>query len=576
MAERKNIILIDGHALAFREYYALERTGMRTASGMPTWGVFGFFKSIFDLLKSPKIKVDAIVVAFDVSHHTFRTEAYSEYKANREKMPDDMSTQMGLIYEGLDAFDIPIYQMEGYEADDVIGTISKKAVELGHKVYIMTGDKDSFQLVDKESNVTVIIPSKGEMNEYTWDKIYEKMEVYPDQIVDFKALSGDQSDNIPGVFRIGKKTAIKWLNEYGSLNGIFENINTMPETSSKGYLIAGKDTAYKCQYLATIIRDLDIDFDFDKACITLPDINKVTKFLTKMQFFSYLKNIKNILDLFNKANENCSQISLTTPQEGQLGLFDENEPQLTEQEIYPKEKINVADIKTDTDYDLMYNKIKSNGNMFCVIEAETENILKQKIKSITLATGDVKIAENGRALIQFNETHKADVFYISFDEVKEFYLPEKIKELFADENISKFVIDSKRDYNILKANGIEFNGVKFDAILASYLEKPSANHDIDVQGLQYLNIIPTKDLSLNETMADKLGVADDTTEINKAMRKIWILIELLKYRGENLSDTNLYLLKTMELPLAKVLADMEFTGVFLNIDSLNELNEFFY
>ena len=156
MGNEKTLILIDGHALAFRQYYALERTNMKTTDGTPSWAVYGFFKSIFDLLKNKNLNPDAIAVAFDVSHHTFRVDRYPEYKSNRSSMPDPMKVQMALIYEGLKAFNIPIYTKEGFEADDVIGTISKKACELGHKVLILTGDQDAFQLVDKDGCVKVV------------------------------------------------------------------------------------------------------------------------------------------------------------------------------------------------------------------------------------------------------------------------------------------------------------------------------------------------------------------------------------------------------------------------------------
>mgnify|MGYP001548863997 FL=1 len=187
MENSKTLILIDGHALAFRQYYALERTNMKTSSGTPSWAVYGFFKAIFDLLKNPDLKADAIAVAFDVSHHTFRTEKYADYKCNRVAMPDPMRTQMDIIYEGLKAFSIPIYTKEGFEADDVIGTISQEACKLGHKVLILTGDQDAFQLSDRDGCVKVIIPGKGELVEYNWDKNYEKLGVYPNQVIDYKA-----------------------------------------------------------------------------------------------------------------------------------------------------------------------------------------------------------------------------------------------------------------------------------------------------------------------------------------------------------------------------------------------------
>ena len=175
MSGKKTLVLIDGHALAFRQYYALERTGMKNSENQPTWAVYGFFKAIFDLLA--RIKPDFIAVTFDVGRQTFRVEKYEEYKANREAMPDTLRSQIGVIVEGLKAFDIPIYTKEGYEADDVIGTISRIASEAGNHTLILTGDQDSFQLIDKEGMVKVLIPSKGELIEYNWDKVYEKLGV---------------------------------------------------------------------------------------------------------------------------------------------------------------------------------------------------------------------------------------------------------------------------------------------------------------------------------------------------------------------------------------------------------------
>ena len=184
MENKKTLILIDGHALAFRQYYALERTAMKNSENQPTWAVYGFFKAIFDLLA--RIKPDFIAVTFDVGRQTFRVEKYEEYKANREAMPDTLRCQIATIVEGLQAFDIPIYTKEGYEADDVIGTISCRAANEGHRTLILTGDQDSFQLIDREGCVKVLIPSKGELVEYDWDKVYEKLGVYPNQVIDYK------------------------------------------------------------------------------------------------------------------------------------------------------------------------------------------------------------------------------------------------------------------------------------------------------------------------------------------------------------------------------------------------------
>src|SRR3989339_52682 len=167
--ESKTLILIDGHALAYRCFFALERTRMQTTDNTPTWAVYGFLKSLFDLLKN--VKPDAIAVSFDKGRDTFRLKEYPLYKANRQSMPDSLGVQLGLIIEGVKTLDIPIYQISGFEADDVIGTITKKASELGHKTLILTGDQDSFQLISSEASVSVLIPSKGELIEFDRNKV---------------------------------------------------------------------------------------------------------------------------------------------------------------------------------------------------------------------------------------------------------------------------------------------------------------------------------------------------------------------------------------------------------------------
>ena len=288
----KTLVLIDGHALAFRQYYALERSGMKNSKNQPTWAVYGFFKAIFDLLS--KIKPDSIAVTFDVSHHTFRTELFEDYKANRETMPDSLQTQMEFICKGLNAFDIPIYTKEGFEADDLIGTISARASERCDKTLILTGDQDAFQLVDKDGFVKVLIPSQGELKEYGWTQVFDKLGVYPNQVVDYKALRGDTSDNIPGIRGIGPKTAQQLLEKYGNLEGVLEDCDNIEKKSIKEKICAEKDIAILSKQLATIIRDVDIEFDFEKASIILPDINKVSEFLREMQFYSFIKGINKI------------------------------------------------------------------------------------------------------------------------------------------------------------------------------------------------------------------------------------------------------------------------------------------
>lgn len=574
MEKKKNLILIDGHALAFRQYFALERTGMRTSTGVPSWAVFGFFKALFDLLKNRELEPDAIAVTFDVSHHTFRTAEYSEYKANREKMPDDLQVQMGLIYEGLKAFSIPIYQKEGFEADDVIGTISKKACELGHKVYILTGDQDSFQLVDTQGCIKVIIPSKGELVEYDWDKVYEKLGVYPNQVIDYKALRGDTSDNIPGIRGIGEKTAQRLLASYGDLDNIYENVENIKEKAIKEKIRTGKDIAYLSRFLATIVRDVDVDFDFDKACINLPALSSVTDFLTKMQFFSFLKNIKNILAMFNK-----TEPSSLKQEDSQLGLFEEKEK---EEIVRTQDYVVEHEIITVEDFIAMEEQIRQKGAFFFTSSSTVENLLKQKIDYLAIGIANVNLKNDKRISLELGGVNKADVYYIPLNLRYNLSLDSPggifshIKSLFEDEKLAKFTIDSKKEYNSFRSNGIMLTNIMFDAVLASYVDNPSNNHDLDVQALQCLNISPIDEMNVNNNVRTvQLGLLlEDEEDSSKAYRNIWLLMELMKFRLESFNDSCWKLLQEMEIPLAKVLADMEYVGVSLDISCLNDLTEF--
>ena len=545
----KNLILIDGHALAFREYYALERTGMKTATGTPTWAVYGFFKAIFDLLKNENLNPDAIAVTFDVSHHTFRTEAYTEYKANREKMPDEMQIQMGLIYEGLKAFNIPIYQKEGFEADDVIGTISKKACELGHKVLILTGDQDSFQLVDEAGCVKVILPYKGELLEYTWDKVYEKWGVYPSQVIDYKALRGDTSDNIPGIKGIGEKTAQKLLERFGNLDNIYAKVEEIKEKSVKEKIINGKDSAYMSQHLATIIRDVDIDFDFDKACIALPDVNEVTDFLTKMQFYTFIKNIKTILSHFNKTGSPCVEAQV-------LPKIKIEEKKLSEDLVIDK------NVPSDSEISEILEKIKSNGFFFFDLSIDFQNVLKQNIFEISLGVCEGKKLENNRYEFVIDKENLANTYRIDGSKLQ------LLKSVFEDKTLAKFTVDCKRDFSALMANCIELKNVVFDATLASYVENSTNSHAIEIQALQCLNISNLE--TPNAPM--QLGLLGLDTAENR-VNNVWLSIQLAIFRMSKMNDTNWNLMSELEIPLAQILAEMEFSGVYVEREALKDFTE---
>lgn len=579
MGNEKTLILIDGHALAFRQYFALERTNMKTTDGTPTWAVYGFFKAIFDLLKNANLKADAIAVAFDVSHHTFRTERYPDYKNNREAMPDNMRLQMGLIYEGLKAFNIPIYTKEGYEADDVIGTISKKACELGHKVLILTGDQDAFQLVDKEGCVKVILPSKGELIEYNWDTIHDKLGVYPDQVIDYKALRGDSSDCIPGVKGIGEKMAQKLLSRYYTLEEVLEHCEEIPEKALKAKLCAGKEDALLSQYLATIVRDLDINFDFDNTVVELPDIKKVTEFLKQMQFYSYIKNINEILTSFNKeAVIIHSDIPAPVANNGQLqlGIF----TQAVQAEINKSALDYSQKLITDsTDFENLITAVENQSVITFEIKANVRSAIDNIIIGITIGYNKGITIADGK--LQTTKDDTSEIFYIPLqhttlkNQLNTAEVLEKLKPVFENPDIKKITYDSKIEYNILRTHGISLDGIAFDVQLASYIKNPSRKHDLEIQSIEHLEhaISEYAPFEKDKKKRIKLENADINNVLSHAADEIATITELTKFWLKNLDESELKVLYDIEIPIAKVLADMEFTGVSVNTNYLGQLSK---
>ena len=584
MSKSKTLILIDGHALAFRQYYALEKSNMQTKDNVPTWAVFGFFKAIFDLLKNKDINADAIAVAFDVSHHTFRTEKYEDYKANREAMPDNMQVQMELIYEGLKAFNIPIYTKEGFEADDVIGTISKKACELGHKVLILTGDQDAFQLIRKDGCIRVIIPFKGELLDYDWDKVYEKLGVYPDQVIDYKALRGDSSDNIPGIRGIGVKSATSLLSEFKTVDNVLANIDNISSKSIREKIREGIEQAKLSKYLATIVTDVDLDFDFDKTNIELPNIANVTEFLRKMQFYSFLKNIEIILKSFNKGkspknidlSDKSGYIENIEPvaPNGQLGLFTQS--------------IQAEINKSDFGYGLhivqdsysFENMIKdlSKQNVFAFKSFYSiKNAVNFQLYGICFGiNSDFKYGN--RKLNILEENSIAKVYFIplnmnSNEGLKIDYVISNLKNIMEDNKIKKLVHDTKSECNIFRNYGVNISGIVFDTMLASYIKNSSSSNDLDIQCMERIeHILPTIVSASKQSLFVVAGL-DDVKDY--CAEVVTGLFKLTKYWLNNLDEPEYNLLQNIEIPLGYVLSDMELNGVCIDREYLKYLTQQF-
>ena len=514
--DKKTLILIDGHALAFRMFFALERTNMQTTDHQPTWAIYGFFKAIFDLLSSSSkggknIKPNSIAVAFDVSRHTFRLEKYENYKANRQTMPDTLRSQLGLIMEGLGALNIPICTKEGFEGDDIIGTIASRAKEMGHDTYILTGDKDSFQLVDKEGQIKVLIPQKGVLNSYDWEQVKENLGVEPAQVVDYKALCGDTSDNIPGVKGIGAKTAVWLLEEYKDLDNIYKNIENITKKAIKEKLAEQKEMAYLSQFLATIKKDVDIDFDFSKTCLEIPDKQAVSDFFQKVQFYSFVKNLDKLLNPFVTScdDNNAKEETFVKIQEDntniQLGLFSAAEENREE---------DVIKITQEDEARKFLENIKE-GEVIAL-----SAILPSMPNSLFVAHN------NSCALLRKDDP--------------------LVSKVLDNENIKKVIYDIKSELNYINPKG-----VIEDVMLSSYIKDSSRKHDLISQIQNYLNFMP------------------DENDGYKLTRN---LLKLHEFYKNSLNEKEKKLTSEVELPLAYVLKDIEDTGVCLDIGYLKTLS----
>ncbi len=280
--KRKTLFLLDGNSLTHRAFYALPP--MNAADGTPTNAAFGFTRMFLKLIKDEN--PDFLAVAFDLKAPTFRHKEFDAYKGTRKKTPDELVPQFDIIKEILRAFDIPIYSIEGYEADDILGTMAKAGEKQGHQVTIVTGDRDALQLVSE--NIRIMYNKKGitDIEDYTLENVREKYGIEPIQLIDVKALMGDKSDNIPGVPGIGEKTAVSLIQEFHNVEEVLDNIDKVKGNKRKEVLTNHMEDAILSKRLATIMIDVPIEFDFDKCEMNEPDSTKVVDVFKKLNFRS--------------------------------------------------------------------------------------------------------------------------------------------------------------------------------------------------------------------------------------------------------------------------------------------------
>ncbi len=596
------LVLIDGHALYHRSFHAFPEE-ISTSRGEPTNAVFGFTRMLLDVLRM--IQPEYLAVTFDRPTPTFRHVAYGPYKAHRPPLPEGLRAQFPRVREVIAAFNIPIYEIDGFEADDLLGTLSLQAKQhLVHSV-IATGDLDTLQLIDEWVRVTFArSPRRGEFEYFDRDAVIARYGFEPRQLVDYKALVGDTSDNIPGVPGIGAKTATKLIQQYGSLEAILAHLDELPPRI-KPVLAEHADLARECKYLATIVRDVPVTLDLEGARSLRYDPDKILRLFRELEFHTLVDKLPRAADLPPqtemvsanpaepaKAVASRTESTLAEDHDQQLSLFSTEElEQLAEQDtnipqislISRREEVDLSSPAT----------LPGSTSTLIVDRLETLNVLVRSLQASSIFSFDLEtdtVDEMRAEIVGISCSMGAgEAYYIpightgtpdgtrSDPQLSESTVLDALRPVLTDENIHKVGHNAKYDMMVLARHGIDLKGLSFDTMVAAYLLNPGRrNLGLKELAFEQLGVImsPISDLigtgKRQITMAevpirpaaDYAGADADMTL--RLMRRLEPLL------GEAALSA---LMSDVEVPLIPVLESMELAGILVDADFLKRMGQ---
>ncbi len=562
------LYLLDGHALAYRTYFAISGSTserLQTQSGEPTAGIFGFASVILRLLE--RERPEYLAVTFD-GGHSFRDQIYAEYKATRAKMPEDLRPQMGRIRQLIDAFKFPRIELEGYEADDILGTLARQAVEMGFGVKIITGDRDLLQLVDDRIVVNLAGNKLADAKDYTDKDVFEHLGVRPDQVVDYKALVGDKSDNIPGVAGIGEKTACTLLEKYGTLDEVYNHLDEQSK-GVKTRLEAGRENAYLSRQLATILTDLKVTLDLDSARVDLTDIAEVDALFREMEFRSLQTRLRNLPYAFSglqpelvpAAGPGAQTAAPVISSGGQLSLFGEDTTRIG---IVPSYQIDVKVVDTPEALQALVSALAEAETISFDTETTSTDPLRADLVGISLA-----VREGEGYYIPVGHTTGEQQLALK-------QVIDAIQPAMTDPHKRKVGQNLKYDCLMLERNGLKVTPLSFDTMLAEWLRDPaSRNLGLKEMAEHYLDIAMTHIQELigrgktQRTMAE-VPVMDAAPYAAADAEVVLKLLPILEKKMDEVSATRLFY--DIEMPLIDVLADMEREGIGLDVPFLQSMS----
>ncbi len=586
MSSIPKLLLIDGHSLAFRAYFAYAKGrdgGLRTSTGIPTSVSYGFLKSLLDTLDAEK--PEYVAIAFDMGEPTFRHEADETYKAGRPETPEDFIPDIQNLQQLLVGLNIPVLTAPGYEADDIIGTLARRATIAGWRIKILSGDRDLFQLIDTHEQTTVLYLSttfgRGTPppKEFGIEQVKDKLGVAPEQVVDYKALCGDTSDNIPGVKGIGEKTAVNLLSTYGSLENIYASLDQI-KGAVRQRLEAGREDACRSQYMAQIHLDVPIEVGLEDCKLRGFDTEQLTPLLEKLEFRSFLNRIHHIQQALGgevapellsggRVDESSSRRSTarTSARETDNDLwFFSAEDTETSQQVETA-AIQPQIIDTSDKLQALVDRLLTYTDPLTPVAWDTETTDLDPIEADLVGigccwgSGDAEMAYIPTGHRGGGNLDKAQVLTA-------------LRPILESETYPKVLQNAKFDRLVLRRQGVMLRGVVFDTMLASYVLNPETSHNLSDLGLRYLNL---QSQSYGDLVPKGKNIAD--LEIQPVAvycgMDAYVAFQLVPHLRSELAQYPdlLQLLLEVEQPLEPVLAEMEDWGIFIDQDYLRQFSQ---
>ncbi|TYQ00295.1 DNA polymerase I [Tenacibaculum adriaticum] len=572
MINKKRLFLLDAYALIFRGYYAFIKNPRINSKGMDTSAILGFTNSLLDVIK--REKPDYLAVCFDKGGSVDRNEVFPEYKSNRQETPEAIRIAVPYIEKILEAMNIPAIIKEGYEADDIIGTLAKKAEKAGLETYMVTPDKDFAQLVS--DNIFMYKPPRMGNGYEKWgiEEVKAKFGVErPEQVIDFLGMMGDAADNIPGLPGVGEKTAKKFLSQYGSMENLLANTHEL-KGKMKEKIEASVDLGMLSKQLATIMLDVPVELEQDKLIFEQPDIEKTKEIFAELEF---RRMTENFLKAFNTSSVNETSQTIT-------------------EDKTPSKK---SSINTSNQFDLFaapgtgtiseenqingYKTIENTSHFYQLVNTPLsrrlliEKLLQQTSVCFDTETTGLKALEVELIGIAFSwEVGKG--YYVAFpeDQKETQTLLEEFRLFFENEDIEKIGHNIKYDIKVLSNYNIPVKGNLFDTMIAHYLINPDMRHNMDILAETYLNYQP---VSITELIGKKgkNQLSMRTVELGKqteyAVEDSDITLQLKEHFEKELESGNLTkLFNEVEMPLVSVLTSMEIEGINIDTEFLKSLS----